>query len=296
MVIIVTILLAVLIGVSVYFLKEATHPRVMPYDKTFEFEAKENNIDIEAFHELEKLELFMVGHRGHKIHGFLIPGKREKTVIISHGYTLSLAGSIKYAEMFLNRGYSVFIYDHRNHGLSTRSFTSFGHYESEDLKHIIANLRKRSKNKVKIGLMGESLGAATVLQYIGKHDDVDFVIADCPFSDVKDLFDYRMKYDYGVGSKLIINATSLLSRLLQGWSFRVASSKGKMKNVLTPTLFIHGEEDRYIPKEMTIDMYNEKSVNKWLYIAPEARHAKSFSQNPVAYKERVYAFLEEIGF
>ena len=40
------ILIAGTIGASYYFLREATYPKVQPYEKTFDFEAKENNVDI----------------------------------------------------------------------------------------------------------------------------------------------------------------------------------------------------------------------------------------------------------
>lgn len=288
-------ILAVL-AVSLYFLKVATYPKVMPYESSFAYEAEASGLDTDAFHKLEKLELYLKGEGKHRIHGFLIPGRLDKLVIISHGYSLSLASSIKYADMFLNRGYGVFIYDHRNHGLSSRGFTSFGYYEKQDLRRVIQQLRRRMNNKVKIGLLGESLGGATVLQYVAEYDDVDFAIADCPFSDAHDLFKYRMKYDYGFASSFLINATSFLSRLIQGWSFKYVSVRGRLINTQTPVLFIHGEDDKYTPMEMTLELYDEKALNKWLYIAPKARHAKSFLTDPDLYKKNVDDFLNSIYF
>ena len=278
-------------GISHYFMRQATYPKVLPYEETFEFEAKENGVDVDAFKKLDKMELYIPGHGGHQIHGFLIKGTSNKTIILCHGYTLSLAGTIKYSKMFIDKGYSVFLYDHRNHGLSTKSFTSFGHFESEDLRRVIKALRKRDKS-IKFGLMGESLGGATVLQYIAKYDDVDFVIADCPFADAHDIFQYRMKYDYKVAPKFIIH----LTRVLQGWSFKYASVKGRLKNVTTPILFIHGEDDMYIPKAMTEALYEEKGQASWLYIAPGARHAKSYTSNPLAYEKKVMDFLKIIRY
>ncbi len=281
---------------GLYFLQTATRPKVKTYESTFQFEVKENNVDIEAFSKLDKIEMFFKGHKNHSIHGFLIPRNREKLVVISHGYTLSLAGSIKYADMFLKNDYSVFLYDHRNHGLSGGDFTSFGYYEKEDLNIIIKNLKQRGSKSMKIGLLGESLGAATVLQFVAENDNVDFAIADCPYSDLKELFLYRMKYDYGFGSKFIINIASVLSLFIQGWSFKHASLKGKLAKVQTPILFIHGEKDMYIPKRMSEEMYMEKNINKWLYIVPGARHAQSLKENPEMYETQVNRFLKEILF
>ena len=37
-------------------------------------------------------------------------------MIFCHGVTVNKMNSVKYARLFLNRGYNVVIYDHRRHG------------------------------------------------------------------------------------------------------------------------------------------------------------------------------------
>ena len=60
--------------------------------------------------------------------------------------------------------------------------TSYGYYEKHDLKSVVDWLKSRFGTNITLGIHGESMGAATLLQYAGLVEDgADFYIADCPF-------------------------------------------------------------------------------------------------------------------
>ena len=58
-------------------------------------------------------------------------------------------------DMFLKRGFAVFIYDHRNHGLSGGSDTSYGYYEKFDLKKCTDWVFDKLGKDIMEGLHGE---------------------------------------------------------------------------------------------------------------------------------------------
>jgi alpha-beta hydrolase superfamily lysophospholipase len=62
----------------------------------------------------------------------------------------------------LQRGYSVISYDARNHGVSSKSYTSLGQIESCDLQDVI-DYSIRKYDPESIGLYGFSMGASTIL-------------------------------------------------------------------------------------------------------------------------------------
>ncbi|MGQ0453143.1 alpha/beta hydrolase, partial [Bacillus sp. SS-TM] len=101
--------------------------------------------------------------------------------IQSIGETVNKINSVKYANLFLKRGYNVLIYDHRRHGKTGGKTTSYGYYEKHDLKSVVDWLKNRFGTNITLGIHGESMGAATLLQYAGLVEDgADFYIADCP--------------------------------------------------------------------------------------------------------------------
>ena len=113
--------------------------------------------------------------------------------IISHGITWNYEGSIKYMNLFYRRGWNVLIYDNRNHGMNNKINTSYGYYEKHDLIACIEWAQERCGPDIKIGLMGESMGAGITLQAAAIDSRVAFAVADCPFSDLQQLLELRAR-------------------------------------------------------------------------------------------------------
>jgi fermentation-respiration switch protein FrsA (DUF1100 family) len=271
-------------------------PKTIGYKKSFENEVSHGNIMEIEFNKLVKEEIYIESPFGYQLHGMLFPIENSnKTVILCHGITCTLFTSVKYINIFLKRGFNVLTYDHRNHGKSGGKYTTYGFYEKLDLKAFITWVfNKYGKNCI-IGVHGESMGAATVLQNAAIDKRVTFFIADCPYSDLKSLLKIRLKADYHLPFFPLIYLSSLICKLIAGIFYSDISPIKSMKNIQAPILFIHGREDDYIPHTMTIDMYNEKIGPKKLYIAPNSNHAEAYIHNKEDYDRIVGDFLKEIG-
>ncbi|MNW07902.1 Alpha/beta hydrolase family protein [compost metagenome] len=88
---------------------------------------------------------------------------------------------------------------------------------------------------------------------------------------------------------------ALLCRLRTGARLDMAESLRHLPLAGTPVLFIHGQEDSYIEKRMTEEMFRLKQGTKRLYLAPGADHAEAYMKNPDEYDRIVGEFLEEAG-
>jgi len=289
------IIIAVII-VGWHFSSIIIYPKVAKYNYTYNSEVEKGKIEVKRFNNLEKQEVYLDSDYGYKIHGFFFPNKDSKKIIIlSHGITWSLYGSVKYMDMFLKRGFSVFIYDHRNHGLSGGKNTSYGFYEKFDLKKCTDWIFKNVGKDIIIGLHGESMGASIALQNIAIDQRINFCIDDCGYSDAEDLFKYRLEKDYNIKKFPLVKLASILSEIRVGFEFNDVSPITTLPEVKIPILFIHGEEDDYVPTYMCKQMYEVKNGYKEIYIAPSAGHADAYWKNKDEYEKRVDGFLKAIN-
>ena len=145
--------------------------------------------DTSFYDGLNKTDYLVNGFEGYVLHVELLenPTPTTKYIILSHGYTDNRMGSLKYVPMYLDLGYNCVIYDLRGHGENEADFTTYGIRESRDLNCLIADTRARYGDLTELGLHGESLGAATTLTALREQPEVDFVVADCGFSDIENV-------------------------------------------------------------------------------------------------------------
>jgi uncharacterized protein len=291
-----TLLLFLFFMFCCFVAHKITHPRTYKYEDTYKREVDEGKIVEQKFKCLEKEEVYIESSYGYKIHGLYFPNNNsKKAIILCHGISWTLYGSIKYIEMFLKRGFSVLVYDHRNHGLSGGRDTSFGYYEKFDLKKCTDWLINKLGKDAVIGLLGESMGAGTALQNIAIDSRIKFCIADCGYSDIFNLFKYHLVKDYKIKRIPLVEITSIITKLIRGWSFKDVSPIQCIADIATPVLFTHGETDDFVPTWMSEEMYKAKKGYKDLYIAPNAAHVEAYWSNIEEYEGRVEHFLKEIG-
>jgi pimeloyl-ACP methyl ester carboxylesterase len=103
---------------------------------------------------------------GIRIAGWYIPaadgsGPTAPTVVLVHGFNNSKANILAYGEG-LHETFNLVAFDMRNRGRSTGTQTTAGVLEQKDLRAII-DWVEREKHPVHLGVLGNSLGAATAM-------------------------------------------------------------------------------------------------------------------------------------
>ncbi|MCY6369986.1 alpha/beta hydrolase [Clostridium ganghwense] len=294
---IIIIIFLIIIIIGIYFSNLIIYPKKISYEEMYDREIQRGKIIEKDFNKLEKEEVYIDSLHGYKLQGLFFSVKdSKKFIIICHGFTCSLYSSIKYMNLFLKRDFNVLIYNHRYHGLSGGKNTSFGYYEKDDLKAWTDWIFQRFGEKCKVGLHGESMGGGIVLENVAIDPRIKFCIADCAYSDMNVLMKHQLKLKYKLEKiPLLLNLVSFIIKIRAGWRFTEVSPIKALENVETPILFIHGENDDFVPTSMSKEMYSVKKGIKDIYIAPNAAHAQAYWKNKEQYDEKVGEFLEKIN-
>lgn len=142
---------------------------------------------------------------------------------------------------------------------------------------------------------GVSMGGVTTMMTSGEElsegiKDVHFV-EDCGYTSVWDEFSGELKGQFGLPEFPLMYSTSLLCRLRYGWSFEEASAIGQVGKCKYPMLFIHGDEDTFVPTKMVYRLYEAKPSDKGLWITEGVQHTVSYMKHREEYIQRVRNFV-----
>lgn len=215
--------------------------------------------------------------------------------ILFHGYRGSseqdLSGAV-YRCFRLNR--NALIVDHRGSGRSDGHVITFGSKESRDcalwVDYVINNIDKDAK----ILITGISMGASTVMIASGMPlpDNVVGVLADCGYSSTKEIIQKVMR-DMKLPPWLMFPFVRLGGLLFGGFDTNSLSPMKSMKNCRLPIIFFHGDNDRFVPCDMSKRLYDECiSEHKRLVLTPDAGHGLCFSMDMDNYFREVEDFFE----
>lgn len=209
----------------------------------------------------------------------------------SHPFTDFSGGT----ELSFQMGHNVLLIDERAHGKSEGRTISFGILERLDLLDWVHYAVDRFGSEVKILLYGVSMGGATVLMA----SDLDFppnvkgIISDCPYTKPLDVISY-------VGERtafpqwLIKPFAILGAKIYGGFDLQETDAAKAAKNATVPILIIHGEDDRYVPCEMSELPARENPDMVKRFTFPGAAHGISYLVDTPRYHRIVKAFVQEI--
>ncbi len=199
-------------------------------------------------------------------------------------------------QMARQMGMNVILVDQRAHGKSDGRTISFGVRERFDCLSWARYAASRWPGRP-IVLMGVSMGAATVLMAadLDLPGEVKGIIADCPYSDPSAIIKKVGRDSMGGASILLYPFILLGARLYGGFSLTAASPRKAVRRARVPVLLIHGEDDRFVPCDMSREVYDACASEKTRVTVPGAPHAIAYVQDPDKYGQAVRRFLASLG-
>lgn len=218
----------------------------------------------------------------------------DNWAILAHGYTSNQTDMYDVAQNYSENGYNVLTIDLRSHGNSEGKYIGMGWLDKEDMLIWINKLLESHPN-AKIVLHGISMGAATVMMTSGEKlpSNVKAIVEDCGYTSVWNIFSSELKVRYNFPSFPILNFVSLVTKIRAGYYLREASSLNQIKECITPTLFIHGTEDNFVPFDMVYSLYNAAQCDKDILVIEGAGHAECKFFYPNIYYGKTFEFVNK---
>lgn len=241
-------------------------------------------------------DITITSRDGLKLAGHIFPAKQpaHDWVMLVHGYRDIPINILTYALPYIEHGYNIFYLEQRAHGDSEGKYIGMGYPEHFDLLDWIDVIVKRDP-AASIVLHGHSMGSATILMATGEPSlpkNVICAIADCGFSSIRSEFAFNLRQLFHLPAFPSLYTADVVSRISTGLNFKKGNVIKYVKKSHTPTFFIHGDCDVFVPTSMVFELYNASACEKQLYVAHGAAHVDSQYIDPELYYRQVFDFID----
>ncbi len=256
---------------------------------------------LELIHEVDQLsyELVSITARdGLHLAGRYYHFKDNAPVqILFHGYRSNgrreFSGNNRIA---VKLGFNAIVVDERAHGKSGGHTITFGIKERYDCLAWAEYAAQRFGPDIPIILTGVSMGAATVLMAssLPLPQNVAAIIADCPYSSPGEII-RKVSRDVKLPPKLAYPFVVIGALVFGRFKLWETSPVEAVRRTQIPILLIHGDDDRFVPCEMSSQIYAACNSAAELVIFPGAGHALSYFTDTKLYEKTVLDFLKLYG-
>lgn len=295
---IVAILLAAVIGGSFYLLDYslAPDPHRANIDSCYTMQFKEYPETKPWVDSLRQVgawrDTFVVMPHGERHHALFVNNNSRRTAIVVHGWRNCGIDFLYLARIYEKlMGYNVVIPDLHAHGLSEGEAVNMGWLDRQDVLHWMSIFQTDT-----MVVHGVSMGGATTMMVSGEPtpagvQDIRF-IDDCGYTSVWDEFKGELKKQFSLPPFPLMHTASLLCQLRYGWNFQEASAVKQVKRCKWPMLFIHGDEDSFVPTWMVYELCEAKPAPKEQWITTGTEHALSYKNHKAEYINRIISFCQ----
>jgi len=267
---------------------------------THQYDKLKETFNEKRYERLYKRDISLDSKHGYTINGTYIrcDGDSKNTMILLHDLNGSRWSVMKYADIYLTKGFNVLIYDGKGHGESGSNGTTLGYYEKDDLDLMVDYISSRNKYGI-IGVHGEGLGGFTALLHSALNKEnkkVRFYIIDSAFNDAQAYLTLKANEEFNIKNPLLVKPLIFYANIVNFCKSRFILSKvtamEPLKDISTPIFFIHGKNDPVIPSAMTESLYKAKKGNKQIYLSKSNKHAGSYNDSIEEYKKKIIEFVD----
>jgi alpha-beta hydrolase superfamily lysophospholipase len=231
------------------------------------------------------------GHGDAAIEAWITASSRSKgSVLMFHGYAEAKDSLLPMARVFHEAGYGLMLVDFYGSGGSSRSDTSIGYYEAEDVAAAFHGASRIPLERPLV-LYGVSMGSSAILRSVALNSiNPDALILESPFDRLLTTVKHRFEE---------LNAPSFPgAHLLTFWGGAEMGFDAFGYNpvkyagaVRAPTLIMIGDRDQYVRIAEAQAILKNIPCDNALVTFPGVRHESCFLADRERWKSTVADFL-----
>ena len=197
---------------------------------------------------------------------FYLVENAKASIVIVHGFTEFIQKYDETVWYFINKGYNVFIYDQRGHGISDREvddyrLTHVNDFDDyvKDLEHFISEIAEKNSSSLPLYIFAHSMGCAVASLYLmNNNEKIELAILSSPMiiPTTQGFPPFVIRYI----CKKYAKESSWKSKFKRSKEFKADPSLFLDKNLSfnrsKRNLFIHISDKKY---------QNSYGTNRWIY-------------------------------
>jgi len=222
-------------------------------------------------------------------------------VLLLHGLGDNRLGMLGYAQLLLAHGFTVLLPDARAHGQSDGPLATYGLLERDDIHQwsdfLETQIQSAPAHPHCIFALGESMGAAQLLQSLDTHPNFCAVAAESPFANFREIAYDRMGQPFHLGPwvgrtilRPLVEIAFLRARFKYQLDMQNISPENSAAATTIPILLIHGEVDSNIPLRHSLRIHAH-APNTQLWQVPIADHCGALSTAPQEFERRLLSWF-----
>ncbi len=218
-------------------------------------------------------------------------------VLLLHGVGDTRLGTLGHAAFLLRNGFSVLTPDLRGHGSSGGGLITYGIREASDV-HAWSEWVFRDPELTRLYGLGESLGAAILLQSLPQERRFRAIVAECPFATFEEISYDRMTQVSGLPHPVlwpVVHLGFFYVRLRYGLDMWQASPAAAIRATQVPILLIHGTADTNIPLRHSQELHALNPAATKLWEIQGGEHVAGLLQDPELYAKTVVSWFVSHG-
>jgi len=228
-------------------------------------------------------EITLTTADGLELAGWYTPASNGAVILVAHGY-----GGARQAEkhaFFARSGFGTVTWDFRAHGESEGEVCTMGYQEAMDVEAAL-DFALSQPDLSMVGALGESMGAAAVIQAAARRPEIAAMVADSPFAALEEEIE-------------IVVPQAILRPFIRFFAEREAGLDiGDLRPIERigeisprPVFIIQGMADSAIPADSAQRLYDAAGEPRRLWIEPGVEHMGVQNARRAEYERRVIEFF-----